>query len=104
MSADVIPLGSIGLEIDLELAAHRGAETIEKFAEVRTAKIVLYVTWIEMIRDVENDGAGPRLFIEVRDGEAFQYRSVQREECRKARAVAGADEIESIVHERVRKP
>ena len=94
----------MGLEVELEFPAHRGAETVEEFAKVHTANIVLHVTGIEMIRDIENDDAYPRLLIEVRDNETLQYRSVQRQVGRKARAVGGANVVKSIVHERVRKP
>ena len=72
-------------------------------AQVRTAEIVLHVTRIEVIRDVENDGTRARLLVQERQSEAFQDRSVQRHEGGKTRAIATSDEIQPIVHERKRE-
>src|SRR5205809_6007869 len=55
-----LPICSRALEVQLKLAAHGRAQTVEKLAKSPAAKIVLYVARIEVIRDVKNGDSYPR--------------------------------------------
>ena len=63
MKLAMLSQSSPDLEVELELSADRRAETVKELAEVRTVKIVLHVTWIEVVRDVENDDTGAHLLV-----------------------------------------
>ena len=70
------------LEIHLELSSHRRAETVEELSELRTTKIVLYITRIKVIRDVENNDTSTHILVEVRNLKTFQDCRIQLNECR----------------------
>ena len=94
------------LEIHLEFAANRCAQTIEKLAYARAIKVVLQITGIELICYIEYRDTDSRpVRIEFGNGEAFGHLSIQRDESREAsRLIARADEIQPLVHVREREP
>jgi len=89
---------AVNLKINLEFPPHGRAQAVEKLAELQAAKIALHVTWIEVIRNVENDGPRARRLVQKRYREAFEDRDIQRKKSRKTFAVANAHKIQSIVH------
>ncbi len=97
------------LEIDLKLAAHGCAQTVEKLTDTRAAKIVLNITRVEMIRNVENGRpdahfASLELGNELGNDETLGDLHVERDEYGKApRPVARTDEIQLLIYERERE-
>src|SRR6267154_2223049 len=71
---------------------------------MQAAGVVLDIAWVEVVGDVEDYDTGARLLVQKWNLEALKHRRIQREKCRKAGMVARADEIETIVDERERKP
>jgi hypothetical protein len=53
----------LALEINFKLSAHGSSEAIEEFPKVAAPQIVLHISRIEMIRDVEDHGPGARLVL-----------------------------------------
>ncbi len=105
MSHEVLSQRSSNSKVELELATHGRAQTVEELTGARTAHITLHITRVEVISDIENCDADarparPQSWHESRYRETFYYLRVERKECGKAsRFITRLDEIQSLVDE-----
>jgi len=87
--------------VQLKLATHGRAQTVEELADLQATRVVLHVAWVEVVSDVEDGDTGASALIKKGDLKALEDLRIKREIHRKTSGlILRADYVKPLIDQR----